>query len=183
MKNSSEPLYGNNRFEGYCIELIDMLSKNLGFNYEFKLIKGPYGEEDEETKLWSGMLGEINKGNGHLAVTDLTMTAKREAAFDFTSPFMILGISIIYEQPKKEEPDYTSFLKPFSRGVWLMLIACFFLVAISLFLLGRIAPEEWFNPYTCIENPDTMHNLLTFKNCLWFTIGIMFMEGTEIAPR
>lgn len=96
---------------------------------------------------------------------------------------MTLGISILYEKLKAEDPDLTSFLKPFSYGVWGGLLACFVLIAVSLFTLARMSPCEWWNPYQCVEKPEVMHNLLTFKNCLWFTIGVLFMEGTEIAPR
>jgi glutamate receptor, ionotropic, invertebrate len=164
--------------------LIEKLADILGFEFEFKLQEDKnYGKYDNETGEWNGMLGELNKSRADLAVTDLTITAERESAFDFTSPFMTLGISILYEKPKAEDPDLTSFLKPFSYGVWSCLLGCFILVAISLFVMGRMSPQEWFNPYQCIEKPTVMHNLLTLKNCIWFTIGVMFMEGTEIAPR
>lgn len=185
IRDSSLSLKGNDRYEGYGIELIEKLAELLSFTFEFRLQEDKnYGKViDNTTDLWDGMLGELNKGTADLAVTDLTVTAQREASFDFTSPFMTLGISILYEKPKAEDPDLTSFLKPFSYGVWSCLLGCFILVSMSLFAFGRIAPEEWMNPYQCIEKPDVMHNLLTYKNCLWFTIGIMFMEGTEIAPR
>lgn len=51
------------------------------------------------------------------AITDLTITAERERAVDFTTPFMNLGISILFRTPKQPEPKLFAFLLPFSNGV------------------------------------------------------------------
>lgn len=51
---------GNDRFEGYAIDLIDELSKLLGFKYEFILQEdADYGVPIEGTDRWTGMLGAI----------------------------------------------------------------------------------------------------------------------------
>lgn len=184
IKDSKTKLHGNDRYEGFGIELIEKLSMLLGFKFEFKLQKdNNYGKHNLVTNKWDGMLGELNDDRADLAVTDLTITAEREAAFDFTSPFMILGISILFEKPKAEDPDLTSFLKPFSYGVWGCVAASFILVSISLFIAGRMSPEDWENPFPCIEEPEVFHNQLTIKNCLWFSIGSLFQQGSDIAPK
>lgn len=51
------------------------------------------------------------------AITDLTITSSRQKAVDFTSPFMNLGITILYKKPTKEPPNLYSFISPFSSGV------------------------------------------------------------------
>lgn len=186
MKKSDEAKrLGNDKYEGYCIELIEKLATMLNFQYEFKLQRdAKYGSPINAGKtIWNGMLGEINKGEGDLAVTDLTMTEEREMAFDFTSPFMILGIAILYEQPKPEDPDYTSFLKPFHYRVWGCLFASFILVSITMFIAGRMSDDDWENPYPCIEEPDRLHNILSIKNCVWFAMGSLFQQGSDIAPQ
>lgn len=53
----------------------------------------------------------------HFAITDLTMTAERESAVDFTTPFMNLGIGILFRKPKPPEPKVFAFMLPFSTGV------------------------------------------------------------------
>lgn len=53
----------------------------------------------------------------HFAVTDLTITAEREEAVDFTTPFMNLGITILFRKPQTPEPELLAFLLPFSSGV------------------------------------------------------------------
>lgn len=59
-KKSDKPLYGNDRFEGYCIDLLRELSGILGFRYELRLVEdGRYGALDESTGQWNGMVREL----------------------------------------------------------------------------------------------------------------------------
>lgn len=59
-KKSDKPLYGNDRFEGYCIDLLRELSGILGFRYELRLVEdGKYGALDESTGQWNGMVREL----------------------------------------------------------------------------------------------------------------------------
>lgn len=48
---------GNDRYEGFTIDLIDKLSEILGFNYEFE-VENNYGKlRDDGT--WEGMAGAL----------------------------------------------------------------------------------------------------------------------------
>lgn len=60
LKETSEKLEGNDQFEGFGIELIDELSKKLGFSYTWRLQEdNKYGGIDPKTGEWNGMLREI----------------------------------------------------------------------------------------------------------------------------
>jgi glutamate receptor, ionotropic, invertebrate len=107
----------------------------------------------------------------------------RESATDFTMPFMNLGISILYEKPKKESPKLFSFLSPFSGEVWIWLCGALIVVSLSLFIMGRLSPSEWDNPYPCIEEPEVLENQFSFRNAIWFSIGALLQQGSEIAPK
>ncbi|XP_023583373.1 glutamate receptor ionotropic, kainate 2 isoform X5 [Trichechus manatus latirostris] len=59
-KKSDKPLYGNDRFEGYCIDLLRELSTILGFTYEIRLVEdGKYGAQDDTNGQWNGMVREL----------------------------------------------------------------------------------------------------------------------------
>uniref|UniRef100_A0A8W7PVP5 Ionotropic glutamate receptor C-terminal domain-containing protein n=1 Tax=Anopheles coluzzii TaxID=1518534 RepID=A0A8W7PVP5_ANOCL len=177
-------LTGNERFEGFGIDLIHELSLMLGFNYTFILQEdGVYGSLNRDTKKWNGMVLELLEWRADLAITDLTITSDRESAVDFTMPFMNLGISILYRKPTKEPPSLFSFMSPFSKQVWLYLGGAYMMVSMSLFILGRISPKEWDNPYPCIEEPEELENQFSFSNSMWFTIGALLQQGSEIAPK
>lgn len=60
LKEAAHPLTGNDRFEGYGIDLIHDLSLLLGFNYTFRLQEdGNYGTKNLKTGEWDGMIREI----------------------------------------------------------------------------------------------------------------------------
>lgn len=182
-KQSPTPLHGNDQFEGFGIELIEKLAAKVGFNYTFKLQEDKkYGNKQSDGS-WDGMIAELMADRADLAITDLTVTSEREEGADFTMPFMDLGISILFQKPKKEDPDLFSFLQPFSGGVWACVIGSFFLVSFSLFIMGRMSPQEWDNPYPCIEEPTVLLNQFTLKNAIWFSVGAVLQQGSEIAPK
>lgn len=59
LKESASKLTGNDRFEGYGIDLIHELSLMLGFNYTFHLQEdGVYGSLLPD-KSWNGMIMEL----------------------------------------------------------------------------------------------------------------------------
>ncbi|XP_023937960.2 glutamate receptor ionotropic, kainate 2-like [Bicyclus anynana] len=183
LKESSKQLEGNDRYEGFGIEIIEELAKMNEFNYTFDIqVDGVYGSYDSKTGKWTGMMEKIMDGRVDFAITDLTITAARQKAVDFTSPFMNLGITILYKKPTKQPPDLFSFISPFSYQVWGYLAGAYVGVSALLFLLGRFAPEEWQNPYPCIEEPETLDNQWTFANSFWFTLGSVLTQGSEIAP-
>lgn len=184
LRKTPAKLTGNDRFEGFGIELIDELSMMLGFNYTFKLQEDSvYGSLNKETGEWNGMIRELIDYRADLAITDLTITSERESGADFTMPFMNLGISILYRKPTKEPPSLFSFMSPFSNEVWLYLGIAYVGVSLCLFLVGRISPSEWDNPYPCVEEPEALENQFSFRNSMWFTVGALLQQGTEIAPK
>ncbi|KAL1492274.1 hypothetical protein ABEB36_012749 [Hypothenemus hampei] len=183
LKKTTAQLIGNDRFEGFCIDVIQELSALLGFNYTFIVQEdGKNGNFNRSTHQWDGVIRQIIIGNADLGITDLTITSERENAVDFTMPFMNLGISILYKKPEPMPPSLFMFLSPFSTGVWLMLGVAYILVSIAIFIMGRLSPSEWNNPFPCLEDPDYFVNQFTIKNSLWFTIGGLLQQGSELAP-
>lgn len=58
-RKSDKPLYGNDRFEGYCLDLLKELSNILGFLYDVKLVPdGKYGAQNDKGE-WNGMVKEL----------------------------------------------------------------------------------------------------------------------------
>ncbi|XP_076391786.1 kainate-type ionotropic glutamate receptor subunit 1D isoform X3 [Megachile rotundata] len=183
-KDSSEKLTGNAQFEGYSIDLIYEISRILGFNYTFHLVPdGRYGSYNKQTKEWDGMMKELLDQKADLAIADLTITYDREQAVDFTMPFMNLGISILYRKPIKQPPNLFSFLSPLSLDVWIYMVTAYLGVSLLLFILARFSPYEWENPHPCNGQSEVLKNEFTLMNSLWFTIGSLMQQGSDIAPK
>lgn len=51
-------LLGNDRFEGFGIDIIHELSLILGFKYEFR-VETAYGSKDPITQKWNGMIRQL----------------------------------------------------------------------------------------------------------------------------
>ncbi|XP_073955428.1 kainate-type ionotropic glutamate receptor subunit 1D isoform X3 [Choristoneura fumiferana] len=183
-KEASEKLTGNAQFEGYAIDLIHEISKILGFNYTFKLAPdGRYGSFNRETKEWDGMIRELLEQRADVAIADLTITYDREQVVDFTMPFMNLGISVLYRKPIKQPPNLFSFLSPLSLDVWIYMATAYLGVSVLLFILARFSPYEWDSPRNCVDEPQVLENQFTLLNSLWFTIGSLMQQGSDIAPK
>lgn len=62
-KKNHEQLVGNDKYEGYIVELAAEIAKHVGYQYKLKIVSdGKYGARDPETKMWNGMVGELVYG-------------------------------------------------------------------------------------------------------------------------
>lgn len=63
LKKNHEQLVGNDKYEGYIVELAAEIAKHVGYQYKLKIVSdGKYGARDPETKMWNGMVGELVYG-------------------------------------------------------------------------------------------------------------------------
>ncbi|XP_050427758.1 glutamate receptor ionotropic, kainate 2-like [Adelges cooleyi] len=174
---------GNDKYQGYVVDLIQMIAEEINITYEFRLRNDGNGKKDKKTGKWNGLIGEVQELRADLAVCDLTITHERRTAVDFTTPFMNLGISILFSKPKEPETDLFSFTQPLSFHVWVYTATAYLGVSIVLYLLARITPNEWQNPHPCSSEPEELENSLSLINCLWFSLGSILCQGSDILPR
>uniref|UniRef100_A0A0F8C4Y3 Glutamate receptor n=1 Tax=Larimichthys crocea TaxID=215358 RepID=A0A0F8C4Y3_LARCR len=162
--------------EGYCIDLISALAKNVGFAYKVHLVKdGRYGAVDSNGN-WSGMIGEVIRGEADLAVAPLTVTATREHVVDMTTPFMQTGISFILHKDLASKENTFSLLSPFSTDMWVGILIAFLLTGLCIFLVGRISPTEW-------SEPDTEEHSFTLLHSFWYITGALTLQGAGPHPK
>ncbi|XP_048199970.1 glutamate receptor ionotropic, kainate 4 [Perognathus longimembris pacificus] len=184
LKGNHQEMEGNDRYEGFCVDMLKELAEILRFNYKIRLVgDGLYGVP-EANGTWTGMVGELISRKADLAVAGLTITAEREKVIDFSKPFMTLGISILYRVHMGRRPGYFSFLDPFSPGVWLFMLLAYLAVSCVLFLVARLTPYEWYSPHPCAQGRcNLLVNQYSLGNSLWFPVGGFMQQGSTIAPR
>ncbi|KAG1665512.1 Glutamate receptor ionotropic, kainate 2 [Nymphon striatum] len=187
LKKSWQHLKGNDRYEGYCIDLINEIASKMKFRFTIHVVPDhQQGTKDTLTGDWTGMIGELVNGTADLAMGDLTITHERAQAVDFTMPFMNLGIGILFKRPDKTTPSLFSFLSPLALDVWLYMLAAYvgkFGVSVFLFILSRFSPYEWINPHPCNPDSELRENQFSLPNSLWFTGGSLMQQGTELMPK
>jgi len=98
LKSDHSALSGNDRYEGYLVDLINLLADKLGFSFTLQMVgDGKYGQAGPDPGKWSGMIGEVISGTADMAVVDMTITKAREEVVDFSMPFMHVGITALYK--------------------------------------------------------------------------------------
>ncbi|TRY91346.1 hypothetical protein DNTS_030147 [Danionella cerebrum] len=187
-KKNHMHLEGNEKYEGYCVDLASEIAKHVGIKYRLSIVMdGKYGARDPETKTWNGMVGELVYGRADIAVAPLTITLVREEVIDFSKPFMSLGISIMIKKPQKSKPGVFSFLDPLAYEIWMCIVFAYIGVSVVLFLVSRFSPYEWhLDDSDEVKDPQTPPdppNDFGIFNSLWFSLGAFMQQGCDISPR
>jgi len=165
------------KYEGFCIELIKELAKEVKFKYKFYLVEGG-GYGSFKNGRWTGMIADLRSQKADMAVIDMSITSIRQTAVDFTMPYMSTGVGILYKKKKPPPPNPFSFLQPLSIEVWIYTTTAYLGVSIVLFLLGRISPYEWED-----NGEGSATNQWTISNALWFGIGSFLCQGCDLLPK
>ena len=65
----SEGRTGNDKYEGFAVDLINEIAKIVGFNFTLTIVDG-YGSKRKDGS-WTGMIGEIVEGKADMAIGDM----------------------------------------------------------------------------------------------------------------
>ncbi|XP_017861458.1 PREDICTED: glutamate receptor 1 [Drosophila arizonae] len=204
-----QQLVGNERFEGYCKDMAELIANRLGIKFELRLVQdGNYGSENQFAPGgWDGMVGELVRKEADMAIAAMTITAERERVIDFTKPFMSLGISIMIKKPVKQTPGVFSFLNPLSQEIWISVILSYVGVSLVLYFVTRLPPHEWRivrrstsetnsqqQPPGIIggvhlSEPPEPHqpaaaplNEFSLLNSFWYSLAAFMQQGCDLTP-
>ncbi|KAI6219195.1 hypothetical protein M3Y99_01669700 [Aphelenchoides fujianensis] len=186
LKKNHFELDQNSQFEGFCIDLLNELSNDLGFTYTLHL----YGN-DVGNGSWNGMIGELLRGEADMVVAPFTANFRRAEVVDFTKPFLSLGISILFKIPTDQQPDFFSFMNPLSLEIWISILVSICGLTVGMYLCAQITPFEWnvtHQPhpaatYTSADSPVQLSNNYSFWNTLWYVCSTMLKGGCDFGPR
>ncbi|EDW79998.2 uncharacterized protein Dwil_GK12298 [Drosophila willistoni] len=175
---------GNERFYGFCVDILERISHEVGFDYILDLVPDrKYGAKDPETGQWNGMVAQLMKYKADLAVGSMTITYARESVIDFTKPFMNLGISILFKVPTQEPTRLFSFMNPLAIEIWIYVLAAYLMVSLSIYIVGKLSPIEWRTTHPCDLDNITLSNQFSLADSFWFTIGTLMQQACDVYPR
>ncbi|KAJ8924608.1 hypothetical protein NQ315_000758 [Exocentrus adspersus] len=176
-------LAGNDRFEGFCIDLLKEIASMVGFEYRIVLVPdGKYGAYDFETGEWNGIVRQLMDKKADLAVGSMTINYARESVIDFTKPFMNLGISILFKVPTDKESAFFTFLDPLGLDIWIFVAGAFFMSGFTIFTLAKFTPYEMVNP-TPWNHSGHLVNQLNISNSFWFATGTLLRQTSGVNPQ
>nr|XP_015833585.1 PREDICTED: glutamate receptor ionotropic, kainate 2 isoform X5 [Tribolium castaneum] len=184
MLRTQTNVVGNERYEGFCIDLLKEIASMVGFEYRIELVPdSKYGVIDLETGEWNGIVRQLMDKKADLAVGSMTINYARESVIDFTKPFMNLGISILFKVPTSQQARLFSFMNPLAMDIWMYVFSAYVLVSITMFVVARFSPYEWHNPHPCDMENELVENQFSLANSFWFTIGTLMQQGSDLNPK
>ncbi|OQR70578.1 glutamate-like [Tropilaelaps mercedesae] len=168
---------------GYCMDLLQFLATKLNFTYDLYLVEdGQYGNLDfnsEGRRIWTGLIGDLVRKKADMVVAPLTITPERSMEVDFTKPFKYQGITILAKKQDKSS-TLASFLQPFQKSLWILVMVSVHVVALGLYLLDRFSPFGNFRVSPSERDEDG----LNLSSALWFAWGVLLNSGiAEGTPR
>ncbi|KAL1434798.1 hypothetical protein MTO96_001693 [Rhipicephalus appendiculatus] len=133
----NEPeLTGNDRYEGFCKDLMDALAKELQIKYELTAAEETvYGRRDHKVQGgWTGLIGQVEVDMG---VAATLVTAERREAVDFSLPFLETATAalVVRTEPVLGRGMLT-FLAPFSFELWIFFVSGLAVVMVVMFLVS-----------------------------------------------
>merc|ERR1712227_856609 len=88
LKDDSVNRIGNDKYQGFLIDLMDSIGDKTPFEFELKM---------QEDGSWNGMIGSVMSGAADMSLADMTITSMREKSVDFSIPYMQTGIQVLYQ--------------------------------------------------------------------------------------
>ena len=158
---------------GYCIDLLKLLMRDIGFSVRIQVVKdGKYGAFNPTTKQWSGLIGEVVRGEADIALSDLTINEQRSQVVDFTHPFMDAGIGVLVKVARRGKNNWTGFMDPFAATLWIALIVCINTALIIMWLLERYSPFGQLERAKMFKRRKEYS--FDFVQTIWFTWSLVF---------
>ncbi|KAK3104064.1 hypothetical protein FSP39_024126 [Pinctada imbricata] len=158
---------GNDRFDGFTIDLLKALAEKLQMTYEIYQSPGNmYGAEANNGR-WDGIVGEVVSGNATLGMGAISITSTREKVIDFSLGVITSGTNMLISKPKPKETELFQFMKPFSLPLWMAIVGASAVLSLLYFVMDYSNEER----------------LFTVRETLWFSIGTLLMRGTDFSPR
>ncbi|XP_014254521.1 ionotropic receptor 25a isoform X2 [Cimex lectularius] len=169
---------GNQVWEGYCIDLIERLAKDMNFDFEL-VTSYDFGEKKMDGS-WTGLIGELQRGQIDIIVGTIIMTSEREEVIDFVAPyFEQTGLSIMIRKPLRKTSLF-KFMTVLRVEVWFSILGALCLTAVMIWFLDKYSPYSARNnkekyPYPC--------RIFSLRESFWFAITSFTPQGGGEAPK
>ncbi|UJR27764.1 hypothetical protein I4U23_009037 [Adineta vaga] len=159
--------FGQNttKFIGYIPDLIALLQQNMKFIPQIILAPA--------NKTYTEVIQDVTKGVYDMMIGDVEITAARREIVSFSSSIFDNSLRIIMRRTPDEGIDFLSFLKPFSRNLWLTLLITNIYAGILVCLLEKK------------ENDALQHRSFTslLAMGIWYAFGVIVGYGADFHVR
>ncbi|XP_073403125.1 glutamate receptor ionotropic, NMDA 3B [Dendrobates tinctorius] len=166
LPNGSVPLEYKTCCYGYCIDLLEKLSEDLGFDFELYIVgDGKYGARIGNR--WTGLVGDLLSGAAHMAVTSFSINSARSTVIDFTSPFYSTSLGILVRMRDTASP-IGAFMWPLHWSMWVGIFVALHLTALFLTFY------EWKSPFGMTPHGRNRMKVFSYSSALNLCYAILF---------
>ncbi|GAA6105363.1 glutamate receptor ionotropic, NMDA 3A [Tachysurus ichikawai] len=172
--NSTVPTEHKKCCYGYCIDLLEKLAEDVGFDFDLYIVgDGKYGAY--KNGRWTGLVGDLLSGAAQLAVTSFSINSARSQVIDFTSPFFSTSLGILVRTRDTAAP-IGAFMWPLHWSMWLGIFVSLHVTAVFLTLY------EWKSPFGMTPKGRNRDKVFSFSSALNVCYAILFGRTAAIKP-
>ncbi|XP_022620574.1 glutamate receptor ionotropic, NMDA 3B [Seriola dumerili] len=151
---------------GYCIDLLEKLAEDLGFEYDLYIVgDGKYGAW--KGGRWTGLVGDLLNGLAEMAVTSFSINSARSQVIDFTSPFFSTSLGILVRSKDTAAP-IGAFMWPLHWSMWVGIFLALHITALFLTLY------EWNSPFGMTPHGRNRMRVFSYSSALNLCYAILF---------
>ncbi|XP_041861983.1 glutamate receptor ionotropic, NMDA 3B isoform X2 [Melanotaenia boesemani] len=163
---SSLPLNYTKCCYGYCIDLLEKLAEDLGFEFDLYIVgDGKYGAW--KGGRWTGLVGDLLNGLADMAVTSFSINSARSRVIDFTSPFFSTSLGILVRSKDTAAP-IGAFMWPLHWSMWVGIFLGLHITALFLTLY------EWKSPFGMTPHGRNRVRVFSYSSALNLCYAILF---------
>ncbi|XP_038153119.1 glutamate receptor ionotropic, NMDA 3B [Cyprinodon tularosa] len=163
---SSLPLEYKKCCYGYCIDLLEKLAEDLGFDFDLYIVgDGKYGAW--KGGRWTGLVGDLLNGLADMAVTSFSINSARSRVIDFTSPFFSTSLGILVRSKDTAAP-IGAFMWPLHWSMWVGIFLALHITALFLTLY------EWKSPFGMTPHGRNRMRVFSYSSALNLCYAILF---------
>ncbi|XP_078667092.1 glutamate receptor ionotropic, kainate 1-like isoform X1 [Branchiostoma floridae x Branchiostoma belcheri] len=194
------PRKGNDRFYGFCKDMLEHFSKHLGFKYEMYMVEDKnFGARDPVTGRWNGMVRDLVIKKADVAAASFTISYEREQDIDFTKPYIDIGLTFVLSNQIEKEDRPFKFLDVFEPNLWLSILLSTLAVSFFISLVNKLSPSGYHGHFVQEEEPELlaeeedpeeiqekkeeMITMMSLGNALFFAVASLLQQGGDVYPR
>jgi ABC-type amino acid transport substrate-binding protein len=159
--------YGQTKqtFTGYIPDLINILQTRMGFIPTIQLAP---------TNLsYDAIVKTVPAGIYDIIVGDVSVTSERSEIVDFSNSIYDNALVIVMRKDSNNNFELLTFLKPFSRNLWLLILSTPIVGGILFCLLEREDNEVF-------QDKSIIYSL---EMSVWYCFGHLFGYGVDFYAR
>ncbi|XP_068220066.1 glutamate receptor ionotropic, kainate glr-3-like [Palaemon carinicauda] len=160
---------------GSLVDILKIIYDKLGYCTTWVLGDGwQYGQE-LANKSWTGIIGQIMKGEINASGTVMGQSHSRKSVVDFSVPLYMDTQGMIYHRPGIQS-DLTGFVKPYTGQVWLLLFISLIMAFLVTFFFHYYGNEFR-------QSKGSYNREKSLSVSASWTVGTLLAQSNSWLPR